>query len=167
MSAEHGRWREGATVGLIAYAAVAVFYSVFDILAARGAFHTVNLLGRAVFRGLRDPGVLLLPVQPDFTAIFWYNALHLVLSLAIGLIVVGLVDHAERHPNRSRSVVSVIVAGFVVTVLVVGMLTVPMRPVLPWWSIVVANGFATLFAGAWLLWKHPGLWGRLLHPVPV
>lgn len=162
-----GRLRQGITVGLIAYAAVAIFYTVFDILAARGAFYTINVLGRAVFRGLRDPGVLLLPVPLDFTAIFWYNGLHLVLSLVIGLVVVSLVHDAERHPGHARAVVAVIIAGFVVTVLAVGALTGPMRPVLPWWSIVVANGFATLFAGAWLLRKYPGLWGRLLHPAPV
>lgn len=40
-----------------------------------------------------------------------------------------------------------------------------MRPVLPWWSIVVANGGASLLAGAYLLHAHPGLWGRLLHRV--
>ncbi len=154
-------------VGLIAYAAVAIFYTVFDVLAARGAFHTINVLGRAVFRGLRDPGVLLLPVPLDFTGIFWYNALHLTLSLVIGVIVVSLVHDAERNPGRARAVVAVIIAGFVVTVLAVGALTVPMRPVLPWWSIVVANGCATLFAGVWLVRKHPGLWGRLLYPAPA
>ncbi len=154
-------------VGLIAYAAVAIFYTAFDVLAARGAFHTINVLGRAVFRGLRDPGVLLLPVPLDFTAIFWYNALHLVLSLVIGLIVVSLVHDAERNPGHARVVLAVIIAGFVVTVLAVGALTAPMRPVLPWWSIVVANGCATLFAGIWLVRKHPGLWGRLLSPAPA
>jgi hypothetical protein len=46
--------REGIVVGLIAYASVAVFYSAFDLLAARGTLYTVDLLGKAVFRGLRD-----------------------------------------------------------------------------------------------------------------
>ena len=76
--------RQGIVVGLIAYASVAVFYSIFDFLAARGVLYTVNLLGKAVFRGLRDPGVLGVPIRLDPTAIFWYNALHFVISLAIG-----------------------------------------------------------------------------------
>ena len=61
--------REGLVVGIIGYAAVAVFYAVFDFLAARGGLYTVNLLGRAVFRGLRDPAVLQLPLPADPGAI--------------------------------------------------------------------------------------------------
>jgi len=154
--------REGIVVGLIAYASVAVFYSAFDLLAARGTLYTVDLLGKAVFRGLRDPGVLEYPIQPDLTAIFWYNGLHLLISLAIGLIVTSLIEQAERHPARTHLVLFTIVAGFVLTILGVGLLTSPMRPLLPWWSIVAANGLATLLAGLYLLQKRPGLWGRLI-----
>lgn len=153
--------RDGVTVGLIAYAAVAIFYGAFDILAARGPLFTVNLLGQAVFRGLRDPAVLQLPMGRDWPAIFWYNGVHLGLALLIGLIVVRLIAQAERHPAQARGVLALIVAGFVVTVLGVGLLTAPLRPVLPWWSIVVANGLATLVAGFYLLRRRPGLWGRL------
>jgi hypothetical protein len=150
-------------VGLIAYASVAVFYSAFDLLAARGTLYTVDLLGKTVFRGLRDPGVLQLPIRPDLTALLAYNALHLLISLAIGLIVIRLIEQAERHPSQGRPVLFAIAAGFVLTILGVGVLTTPMRPVLPWWSIVVANVFATLLAGVYLLRKRPGLWGRLIH----
>jgi len=152
--------RDGITVGLIAYASVAVFYSVFDLLATRGSLYTVNLLGKAVFRGLRDPGVTGLPIPLDLTAIFWYNALHLLLSLAIGLIVVRLIEQAERHHSQATLMLIVIVAGFVVTILAVGWLTTSIRPVLPWWSIVVANGLATVLAGYYLVRRRPGLMGR-------
>ena len=156
---------EGLVVGLIAYASVAVFYGVFDVFAARGPLYTVDLLGKAVFKGLRDAAVLQYPIQPDFTGIFWYNALHLVLSLLIGLVVVALVDAVERRPERRGAVLLVIVLGFVVTILGVGFLTEPMRPLLPWWSIVVANALATTMAGAFLLRRRPRLWGRLV-PIP-
>jgi hypothetical protein len=153
--------REGVVVGLIAYAAVAVFYAAFDVLAARGALYTVNLLGQAVFRGLRDPGVLQFPLALDLPAIFAYNALHLVLSLAIGLVVARLLAEAERQPARAPLMLLVVVAGFVVTIVVVGYLTAPIRPLLPGWSIVVANVLAVVAAGAYLLRKHRGLSGRL------
>lgn len=155
-------WREGIIVGLIAYVAVAVFYWAFDFLAARGTLYTVNVLGLAVFRGLRDPGVLTLPAAPDMTAIFWYNGLHLALSLAIGLIVTRLLAHAEANPPQARSVLFVIVAGFLVTVLGVGYLSAPLRPVLPWWSIVVANTLATAAASVYVMRRHPGIAARLL-----
>jgi hypothetical protein len=129
---------------------------------ARGTLYTVDLLGKAVFRDLRDPGILQYPIRPDLTAIFWYNGLHLLISLAIGLIVTRLIERAERHPAQAQLVLFTIVAGFVLTILGVGLLTSPMRPVLHWWSIVVANGLATLLAGFYLLQKRPGLWGRLV-----
>jgi hypothetical protein len=161
MGATRRTIKDGIVVGLIGYAAVALFYSVFDQLAARAPFYTVDLLGRAVFRGLRDPGVLFFPLDRDWGAIFLYNALHLVIALAIGLIVTSLVASAEQHPSRRSPVWFVIVAGFVVTISVIGLLTTPMRPVLPWWSIVVANTLAVLLAGAYLVKRRPGLWRRL------
>jgi len=148
-------------VGLIAYAAVAVFYSAFDLLATRGTLFTVNLLGQALFRGLRDSTVLQFPMATDLPAVLWYNGLHFALSLAIGLIVVGLVEYAERNAARAGLMAGAIATGFAITVAIVGRLTEPMRALLPWWSILVANGAATLFAAAYLLKQRPGLLRRM------
>ena len=155
-------WRQGVVVGLIAYASVAIFYGIFDFLAARMPLYTVNLLGQSVFRGLRDPAVLQYAIQRDPGAIFLYNGLHLLVSLAIGLFVVRLIAMAEDDPRRAGPVLLVIVAGFVLTVLAVGLLTSGMRPLLPGWSIVVANGLATVMAGLYLLRTRPGLPWSLL-----
>lgn len=62
---------------------------------------------------------------------------------------------------RSPMVLFTIVAGFVVTIVAVGLLTSPIRPLLPWWSIVVANALAVLLAGGYLLRSRPGTWSRL------
>ena len=153
--------RDGLIVGLIAYASVALFYTAFDFLAARGTLYTVNLLGRVVFRGLRDPGVLAYPVQIDLTAVLLYNSLHLVIALAIGLIVTWLVDQGERNRERAPLVLFTILAGFIVTILAVGLLTQPIRPLLPWWSIVAANAFASFVAGLYFIRIRPGILQRL------
>ena len=55
----------------------------------------------------------------------------------------------------------ILTMGFAITVAVVGRLTEPMRSLLPWWSIVVANGAATVCAAAYLLKTRPGLWRRM------
>ena len=161
MITARGTVRDGLVVGLIGYASVALFYSGFDVLAARDPLYTVDLLGKAVFRGLRDPGVLLFPLPLDGTAIFLYNAFHLVMAVVIGLVVTALASDAERHPGRARLVMFTLIAGFVVTIAIVGLLTAPMRPVLPWWSIVVANALAVVVAGLYLVRQRPLLWHRL------
>lgn len=153
--------QQGLVVGLIGYASVAALYAAFDFVAARGALYTVDLLGKSVFEGLRDPSVLGLPMQLDVTAIVWYSALHLLTSLVIGLIVTGLVEQAEQRPSLAPMVLSTILAGFVVTIVAVGLLTASIRPLLPWWSIVVANALAVLLAGGYLLHKRPDTWRRL------
>lgn len=158
-------WRntviDGAIVGFIGYAAVALFYSAFDLLASRGFLYTVDLLGKTLFRGLRDPATLYFPIERDLGAILLYNALHLTIALAIGLTVMTLVRLAEDNPSRRPVVLLVLAAGFVVTVVAVGVLSAPIRPVLPWWSIVVANTVAVVLAAAYLLRKHPHLWHLL------
>ncbi|HMU62638.1 MAG TPA: hypothetical protein PKA66_12710 [Gemmatimonadales bacterium] len=153
--------REGLLVGLIAYAAVAVFYAAFDFLAARGPLFTVNLLGLAVFEGVRDPSILQRPIPLDLAAIFWYNALHLVFSLVIGFVVVRLIAQAQGHPAQAKAMLFTIVAGFVVTILAVAQLTEAIRRLLPFWSIVVANSLAVVIAARFLVRRHPGI-GRAL-----
>ncbi len=161
MTSQRSSTRDGIVIGLIGYAAVALFYSAFDFLAARGTLHTVNMLGRAVFRGLRDPSILLLPVELDTQAIFLYNALHLAIALAIGFVVARLVAVAEDDPILRRTVRFVIIAGYFLTVIVVGALTMPIREVVPWWSIIIANAAAAIMAGTYIVARHPGLWRRL------
>jgi hypothetical protein len=154
--------REGLVVGLIGFAAVALFYAAFDFLAARGFLFTVNLLGQAVFYGLRDPSVLATPFPIDLTAVVLYTVLHLLVASAIGLVVAWLVAHLEGPPAQVRLAVLVIIAGFFVTIFGIGMVSSPIKDLLPWWSVVLANVLAVAVAGAYLLGRHPGLARRLI-----
>lgn len=164
MARSRGVVREGLVVGIIGYAAVALLYAALDLVTGRGALYTVDLLGKAFFRGLRDPAVLAGPIQLDVTAIALYNVFHLLAALAVGLIVTALVERVERRPEQAPTVLIVVVAGFVVTIVGVGLLTVEMRPVLPLWSIVACNSVAVIVAGLYLLSRRPGAWDLL---VPV
>jgi hypothetical protein len=152
---------QGLIVGLIGYAAVALFYTAFDLLAARGSLFTVDLLGKAFFRGVRDPALLQLPQRLDADAIMIYNGFHLAAALVIGQVVTQLVALADRRPRSGRGVLAVLIGGFVVTILAVGWLTEGIRPLLPWWSIVVANAAAVVLAGGWLVTRRPQVPRRL------
>lgn len=156
------RWvRQGVQVGLIAFVAVALFYAAFDVLASRGALYSVNQLGRAVFRGVRDTGGLGLPTPIDVGAVSAYTAVHLALSLLIGLVVLRIVHDFVAGALGRPLFVGIIVGGGMVTVGVVGALSGPLREVLPWWSIVVANLLAAGAAGVAVLRWRPDLVSRL------
>lgn len=163
MSDQPSRVRAALIVGLIGYAGVALFYALFDLIAARGWLFTVNMLGMSLFQGDPDPAMLQFPIEPSWSNIFWYNAIHLGVSLAIGFFVVWLLPRASGTPVRARIVQLVIVGGYVTTVLVVGVLSRTIRPVLPWWSIAVVNSLAALLAGGYLLLRRRPLVAPLLR----
>ena len=156
--------RYGAAVGVIAYGAVAVFYALFDLLASRGVLHTVNQLGRAFFRGHRETASLGIPTAIDWSAIALYNALHFAVSMAIGITVATLVEHAHRRPDRAPVTLLTLIAGFVFTIGIIGAATASMRPVLPWWSLIVANSVAVVLAGWFLMRRYPTVFRRLTDP---
>jgi hypothetical protein len=156
------RWmREGYITGLTAWAAVAVFYGGFDLFAGRGALFTVDQLGRFLLQGTAESAVASGPAPMDVTGVLAYTALHLVASLAIGMLVCRLVHEAEMEPWQAQVALLFIVAGFAGTITVVGLLSAPIRSVLPWWSIVVANTLAVLVAGSVMIRRHPGFLSRM------
>jgi hypothetical protein len=160
MSSNRITFRHGLIVGLIAYISVCALYTTLDVLAARGAFFTVDVLGKAVFRGLRDPAALMFPYQLDAVAILGYNAVHLALTCGVGLLVIALVRRPRRHPVQAPPLLTAFLAGAVVTTAAATSSAVSVPAVLPWWSIVVANLSAAALAGAYLL-------RRCLGPAPL
>jgi hypothetical protein len=150
------RWaREGCLIGGLAFVAVAAFYGIFDLVGGRGLLYTVNQLGLVLLRG---PGEITAagsawPIYP--TAIAAYSVIHLLASLAVGVVVCRLVHEAELRPMQAQVALLFIVAGFAGTIALVGLVSVPIREVLPWWSIVAANAIAVLVAGTVMLRRHP------------
>lgn len=162
MASDNRTLRDGLAMGLIAYVGVAVFYTGFDILAVREPLYTVDLLGKVAFRGVRDAAVAGTPFQPDHAAIFLYNGLHLMLSLTLGLAVAWLIEHAERHAENAYLCLFALVGGFLAIVVVAGVVTAPVRALLPQWSILSANLYAATLSGLYLLWRRPSVWRSLL-----
>ncbi len=154
-------FREGVIVGLIGFSVVAVFYGVFDLLAGRGIAFTLNMLGKVSFGGLRDPSVLQLPVPIDTEAMIAYNFLHLIVALAVGLFVASLVARVEDRPRIGPPVAGILLGGYLITVVVVMLVTRNVAELLPVWTIVVVNTLAAVGGGLYLWRAHPGLWERV------
>lgn len=153
--------RVGIRIGLIASAAVALFYGAFDLLATRGIFFTVNSLGIALLRGTDAVPTIGTPIPLDWAGIAVYSVVHLVTSLAIGMAVCRLVYEAELRPMLAQVALLFIVAGFAGTIALVGYLSSGIRDVLPWWSIMLANALAVLLAGRVMIRHHPDFLERM------
>lgn len=148
-------------VGLIGYAAVVFFYAAVDLLAGRSILDTGMLLGMAFSGQLHYPEAVGLPLTIDLEALFRHNLMHLCVSVTIGFIVIGLVEDAVRSPWKSRFILFTFFLGFIVTVSAMTVLTDPIRPFLPVWSIVVSNAVAAAIAAVAILHWYPGLWTTL------
>jgi hypothetical protein len=158
--------REGLMLGLIAFVVVAGFYNAYDLIAARGPFHTVNLLGRSVFHGVRDAAQLAVPIPLDTRVIEGYNAVHLALSLGIGATVMWLVGRADRDRAHRPLMLLLVVGGYVATIAAVAWVSAPIRDVLPLWSIVAANTLAVSAGAGYIEHRRPGIIRRLLATEP-
>lgn len=90
-----------------------------------------------------------------------YTAVHLALSLLIGLVVLRIVHGFVTGALGRPLFVAIIVGGGAATVAAVGALSIPLREVLPWWSIAVANLLAACTAGVAVLRWRPDLVSRL------
>ena len=91
--------------------------------------------------------------------------MHLVASLAIGVLVCRLVFEAELQPAQAQTALLFIVAGFAGTIAMVGIVSAPIREVLPWWSIMSANALAVLVAGSVMIRRHPEFLSRMTETV--
>lgn len=143
----------GLVTGAIGYAVVVVFYAAVNVLAGRAAWHTADVLGRA----------LLGEAATWPATIFVYNGLHLVVFLVIGLAAAWLVEETERHPGLWYIVLSLALFVFMHIFGAVAAFAAPVREALPLWSILLASLAAAMAMGA-LLWRtHPALRSEIVR----
>jgi hypothetical protein len=150
---------EGLVTGLIGYATVAVFFMAADLVGGAGPFHTPAMLGGALFFGVREVGDVALGALGPAPVIA-YNGVHLLASLVIGTGAAWLVFQTERNRPLWYVVFFIFLAGFIYSVVIVGVLAAELTPFLPWSLIVAANVAAGITAGGYLWRRHTGLLNR-------
>jgi hypothetical protein len=157
---DKGSWVvEGLVTGLIGYVTVVVLFALANLASGEGVFHTPSLLGSALFFGLRDPAELV----PGPGPIIAYNGVHILVSLLIGLCAAWLVFQTEKNRPLWYAVFFVFLAGFIYSVVVMGVFTAEIVHLLSWPMILAANLGAGLTAGGYLWWRH----ARLLSDLNV
>lgn len=148
---------EGLVTGLIGYATVVALFAVANLLGGEGLFHTPALLGSALFFGARDPSAL----EPGPAPIIAYNGVHVLVTLIIGLGASWLVFQTERNRPLWFLVFFVFLAGFIYSVVIMGVFAAEILHVLSWPVIVMANLAAGFTAGGYLWWRHSTLLAEL------
>jgi hypothetical protein len=144
---------EGLVTGLIGYVTVVILFAGANLLRGEGPFHTPALLGSALFFGLRDPMAL----EPGPAPIIAYNGVHILVTLIIGLGAAWLVFQTERNRPLWFLVFFVFLAGFIYSVVIMGVLAAEIVHLLSWTVIVLANLAAGITAGGYLWRRHASL----------
>lgn len=142
--------KEGFVAGLVLYVTVAVFFAAVNVFMGRSPFHTAHLLGQPLLGVAPDP----LAPSPTAPAVMAFNGLHVVASLLLGVAAAVLVGAMERMRSAWYVFFFIFVAGSIVTILGLGILTAEVTHVLPWHSVATAHlaGAATTTAYFW--WAH-------------
>lgn len=148
---------QGLVAGFVGYAAVVAFVSLANLVSGRPVFYTAAALGSTLFYGLKDPTKLVIEPGP----VLAYNGLHLTLSLAAGLVAGWLLFETERHHFIWYFVLIIFVAGFLFSLLAIGIVGAEIAHLIPWWSVVVANLIWAAALGCYLWYQHRGLLARL------
>ena len=157
MKAESSWIGEGLLAGLIGYVTVVALFGIMNLVGGEGLFHTAALLGSALFFGARSAAQVVAGPGP----IIAYNGLHLLVALFIGMGASWLILQAERNRPLWYGVFFIFLAGFIYSVVVVGVLAAEIAHILPWGAIVLANALAGISAGGYLWWRHTQLWREL------
>lgn len=150
--------REGIVAGLLAAAAVAVWFFFVDLVAGH-PLGTPAMLGESVaslFGGTGGGSLL------AYTAL--YTVFHVIAFIVSGIIVSAVVNGAEQEPSLLFGLLILFVAfeigwyGWTALLARDGA-----YGSLAWYQVMAANLVAALAMGAYLYRRHPSLVGRAAH----
>jgi len=159
MTADRSWIPEGLLAGLIGYVTVVALFGVINLLEGEAVFHTAALLGSALFFGARSAPEIVAGPAP----VIAYNGVHILVSLAIGMGAAWLIFQTEKSHPLWFIVFFIFLAGFIYSVILVGVLVAEMTELLSWGIIVLANLAAGVTAGGYLWWRHSKLLVELTH----
>ena len=160
MKPERAQWlAQGLIGGLIGYVAVAVFFVLVNLVGGRSVFHTAAALGSTLFYGLQGAANLVIEPGP----VIAYNGLHLILSIVVATVASWLLYETERHHFIWYIVFFIFLAGFVYSLVLIGVVGAEISHIVPWWSVLAANVIWLLSLGSYLWYQHRSLIGELMR----
>jgi len=147
---------EGLITGFVWYGTVVLLFALLNLSSGEGIFHTPSVLGSALFFS-GEGGTTVTGAAPGIA----YNGVHILISLVIGLGAAWLVFQTERHHPLWFVVFFIFLAGFIFSVVIVGVMAAELSDLISWPVIVLANLLAGVTAGGYLWRRHRRLWAEL------
>lgn len=147
----------GLVAGLIGYGVVVLVIGMANLLQGESVVHTPEVLGNALFFG----GSATEAEGGAVAAVIAFNGIHLAASLLVGFAVSWLLYETERHHALWYVIMMILIAGFIYSVVLVGMVGAEMAGVVTWQGVLLANALWAVAMGGYLWWVHRGLAKRL------
>ncbi len=141
---------EGLVAGLLAYVAVALVFAAADLLLGRALFATPAAIGGILFYGGAAGLVSAGPVAAA-------NGVHVLLSVALGLVAALLAEETERHPQFFYATFAMVVFFLFASTAVLLGIPSAITAAAPWAVILLANVVGLVVAGTYLWRAHPAL----------
>ena len=148
---------QGLVAGLIGYLTVALLFAALNVIAGRSPFYTAAAMGSSLFYGATGPADVLIEPGP----IIAYNGIHMLSLLIIGWISAFLLTQIEEHHGLWYFVFFVFLAGFLYSLVLVGIVGSEIMGAVSWWAVVVSNFLWATTMGWYLLMMHSRLLGEL------
>ena len=151
--------KEGVIGGLVACVSAIALFSLLDLARGESVFYTPAAMGSVLFYGLGSAGELTIWPGP----VLAYNGVHLVGSIAVGLVAALLIFETELHRSLWYLGFMALIAACAYSVAVFGVVGVEIAGLLDWGTVVAGTAVWALSMTAYFWWVHPGLAGRIQH----
>ena len=140
---------EGATAGLIGAVMVAVWFLAYDLLRDT-PLRTPSLLGAALFDGWSQAA----PVETSTRLVVKYTIVHGLAFIVLGCALAGLFAIADRDFRFLFAIFMLLCCFQVAFLALLVVLAEWLLDPIPWWTIMIGNGFATIGMLGVLLPRH-------------
>jgi hypothetical protein len=147
--------QDGIIAGVLAAAAVALWFFVFDAVRGR-PLYTPSVLGTVLFG--RDASLGSLEATPvSLDKVLMFTWMHGLVFAVLGAFASWLLAVAERSPHLGFGIVLLFVIFEACFTATAYFIAAPILHALAWPAVIVANLLAAAVMAAYLWWRHQSL----------
>lgn len=149
---------QGVAIGVLGFLTVAIVFAVANLVVGRSPFYTAALLGASLFYGVTDPSQMAPTIAPY---VFAFNGAHLCAFVVLGVVASWLIAIAERGAMLWYPALFFFIFVAFHMMGAAQLMAMPLRELIPPFSIWAAGILAAIVMGYAMLWLHPVVRGQL------